>query len=382
MRIGISAPFLGKRHSGIATYTENLAQCVRGLECELVLYSAADAFSASPGVVLRPTAPFLQAGAGSASSFARFGWTQAVLRRHLKRDLVRLLICPSVEGLLNPPVPQVIAIHDLIPLFYREENPRQYHFYKRLLPAIIRRSCLVLTISEHTKDDIIRLYGVPADRVVVAMSGIDLFATEEDPEGTERAPERYFIYVGTFAPRKNLATVVRAFAEVAKSVPERLVVVAYPDKWQPSLEALASNLGVLSRIEFLHHVRPRRLGELYKNATAAILLSEYEGFGLPPVQAMALGTPALVSDRSSLAEVTRGGAIQVPCKDVRAAAEAMWLLSQDREFRKRYSEMGRRKATEYEAPRCAERLRSALQPLVEGLRTMRQTGRHLQVASG
>lgn len=364
MRIGVNASFMVARYSGIATFTETLVECLRG-DHAVVVYSADPRFDDLQGVVVRRSPASLQIGSGGASSLKRLLWMQTTLSKWLVADDVDLFFSPSVEALLRPPVPQTIVVHDLLPLFYREENPRQYYYYKYILPMVLRASECVISVSEHTRQDLIRLYGVNPERVVVSAAGLREESGEEAEAVREAEKTPYFLFVGTYSPRKNLDTVLRAFAEVAESVPERLIVVAYPDRWESSIRQLALNLNVETRVTFRFAVPNGTLAALYRNATALLLLSEYEGFGLPPIEAMAVGTPAVVSDSTSLAEVTGSGAIQVRCRDVKGVAQAMRDLSANQNYRRSIGEAGKRVAAKYSRHATIARLNAVLQSTLQ-----------------
>lgn len=363
MRIAINATFRGERQNGIARFTDRLVECLQLTGHQLVIYSPTNIFRQSRGIEARNTPRSLATDAGPLASFRRFAWMQTIFPGKLRSDNVDLLICPSVEGLLKPRIPQVLTVHDLIPLFYKEENPILHHYYRFVLPRLICRSELVIAVSEYTKRDLVTHYALAPEKIRVATSGIDVVVASPKSDKFW-ASSRYFLYVGNFAPRKNVATVLRAFALIAHEVPERLVLVAYPDRWQAEIMNLADNLGIAEKLVVKSGVSGEELTALYRNATALISLSEYEGFGLPPLEAMSLGTPAIVSNCTSLAEVTYGGAIQTGPKDVTATADTMRKLSQDIEFRRRYSCLGRLHATSFDQSRCLQALKSALQPVM------------------
>ena len=152
------------------------------------------------------------------------------------------------------------------------------------------------------KSDLIDRYNLPPEKVSVVYNGLrpELFDTDADSRPACLDADRYFLFVGTFAPRKNLQTVVRAFARIHTDVPERLVVVAYPDERQETIRELARSLKVLDKMAFCSGLTNAELAYLYRHATGLLLLSEYEGFGYPPLEAMATKTPAIVSDSTSL----------------------------------------------------------------------------------
>jgi glycosyltransferase involved in cell wall biosynthesis len=241
-----------------------------------------------------------------------------------------------------------------------------------VLPHVLRSSLRTLVVSQHTRADVIQQYGLEPDRVDVVYNSLreELFDSSAGtkPEGLGASP--YFLFVGTFAPRKNLETVVRAFARAHCEIPEKLVVVAYADRWQESIRRLAQELGVLEKIVFYSGLKNTELKYLYRNATALFLLSEYEGFGYPPLEAMASGTPAIVSDSTSLAEVVGDAGILARHRDVDAAALAMRRLSSDSGYRDTFRNKGKLRASQFTWANSMEQMRQML------VRPLRQSSLH------
>ena len=361
MRLAINATFASERHNGITTFVDGIVERLGGHGHELFVYTSAERYAKFEGVTLRKTPANLVFDGGGANNFRRFAWTQAVLPSKLKRDRVDLFFSP-VEGILRSPVPQVVAVHDLIPLFYPAECPRLHHYYKRILPFILKGCVRTVAPSQHTKSDLIDRYSLPADKVSVVYYGLrqELFDAQSDSRPACVDCERYFLFVGTFAPRKNLETIVRAFARIHAEVPETLVVVAYPDQRQESIRELARSLDVLDKIAFCSGVSNAELAYLYRNATGLLLLSEYEGFGYPPLEAMATSTPAIVSDSTSLAEVVGDAGITGGCRDFDAAAAAMRRLSTERLYRELLGKNGQVRARQFTWSNSAKQLSDAL----------------------
>ncbi len=361
MRIGVNATFASARHNGTTTFLDGLLRCLREQGHEVLVYSSSQRYAELEGVTLRSTPESLADGSGSAT-LRRFAWMQAMLPARLKRDRVDLFFAPNVEALVSPPVSQVVTVHDLIPLFYPQEAPRLNQYYKRVLPRVLRNSIRTVAVSQHTRQDVIQQYGIDPDRVTVVYNSLrdELFDPTFGQEPSDFKAERYFLFVGTFAPRKNLETVIRAFARVHDRLPEKLIVVAYPDRWQKSVEQLALELGVLAKINCYSGLKNAELTFLYRNATALLLLSKYEGFGYPPLEAMAGGTPAVVSDSTSLAEVVGEAGIRVAYHDVAAAADAMVRLSQDTDQRNTFRHRGRLRARQFTWANSMEQVRQSL----------------------
>ncbi len=281
----------------------------------------------------------------------RLLWSNAVLPHRLRQDRADLIISPNVEGLFWCPIPQIIVVHDLIPLFYPQEAPRLHIYYKSALPRLLRRASAIIAVSEYTRSDLVREFGLEPETVAVAYNGLrpDLIDSTGDrrPEGLR--VERYFLFVGTFAPRKNLHTVIQALARTRYQIPEALVVVAYLDQWKPSILQLIKEYELSDRISILGGLGDGEMNYLYRHATALFLLSEYEGFGYPPLEAMLTGTPAVVSDSTSLKEIAGDAALTVNAHDVEAAAAAMIRLSQDEEYRCKLQHAGIERARKFMA---------------------------------
>ena len=361
MRLAINATFASERHNGITTFVDGIVERLGSHGHELFVYTSAERYAKFDNVTLRKTPANLVFDGGGLNNFRRFAWTQAVLPSRLKRDRVDLFFSP-VEGILRSPVPQVVAVHDLIPLFYPAECPRLHHYYKRVLPYILKGSARTVAPSQHTKSDLVERYKLPADKVSVVSYGLrqDLFDAESDSRPACVDSERYFLFVGTFAPRKNLETVVRAFARIHPEVPEKLVVVAYPDQRQELIRELARSVGVLDKISFCSGLTNSELAYLYRHATGLLLLSEYEGFGYPPLEAMATSTPAIVSDSTSLAEVVGDAGITGGCRDFDAAAAAMRRLSTEKLYRELLGKNGQARARQFTWSNSAKQLSDAL----------------------
>jgi glycosyltransferase involved in cell wall biosynthesis len=361
MRLAINATTVSKLHNGITTFVDGIVQYLGSHGHELLVYTSAERYANLAGVTLRRTPEALAFNGSAANNFRRFAWTQAVLPSRLKRDRVDLFFSP-VEGLLHSPVPQVVAVHDLIPLFYPVECPRLHHYYKRVLPYILKGSARAVVPSQHTKSDLIDRYNLPEDKVSVVYYGLraELFDADADSRPACLEAARFFLFVGSFAPRKNLETVVRAFATIHAEVPERLVVVAYPDERQQTIRELAKSLNVLDKLAFCSGLSNSELAYLYRHATGLLLLSEYEGFGYPPLEAMATRTPAIVSDSTSLAEVVGDAGITGACRDFEAAAAAMRRLSREQLYRELLGKTGEARARQFTWLNTAKQLSDAL----------------------
>lgn len=366
MRLAVNALFLSEKHSGFASYVRGMIPFLAAPHDgdEMLLYSALPGWvSSCPSILWKRSPVFLQDKYGTAGHMARFFWMQTILPLLLLKEKAEVFFSPVTEGMIRPTARQVVVVHDLIPLFYPEECPRLSIFYRRILPLVLSNTSIVIADSFQTKRDLVRCFRMPEEKVAVVYCGLDPLYFSSEPG--ECPPEfnslDYFLFVGTYAPRKNLATVVRAFARIHRELPHELVIVAYRDRFTREILLLARDLGVLSKLRFFSGLPSRQLLYLYRNATALLLLSEYEGFGYPPLEAMACHTPAIVSDATSLAEITGGVSICLPPNDVAGVASAMQDLAEHPDRRRALGERSAGYAGKFAWEDAAQSIREIIQ---------------------
>ncbi len=264
--------------------------------------------------------------------------------------------------LVPGPYTKVMTIHDLTPLILKSHTLRNrlaHRFYVRVLA---HRADRVLTDSEHTRLDVIRLLGVNPDRVrAVPLAADESFRPVRDEERLQNLRERYslpdkfLLCLGTIEPRKNLARVLEAFGAIAGAFPECALAVAGAQGWgNVGLPQRAAELGFGPRVRFLGHVPEDDLAALYSAATAFVYPSLYEGFGLPPLEAMQCGCPVITSNVSSLPEVAGDAALLVDPNSVEAIAGAMYDVLSNPSLRCQMQEKGLRQAGHFSWRRCAE----------------------------
>jgi glycosyltransferase involved in cell wall biosynthesis len=259
------------------------------------------------------------------------------------------------------PVPFVFTLFDLIHLHVPEESGAGKRLYYRLhVKPAVRRARAVLTGSEYSRAQIAEWSGVDPERVVVigAAAG-DAFT----PEGeVHHAGFPYLLYVGNYKPHKNLARLVRAFAGLRHDTSLRLVLAGPAE---PELLGLAQTVGVADRLVFLAQVPDERLPALYRGAVALVFPSLHEGFGLPPLEAMACGTPVVSSTATSLPEVVGAAAVAVDPFDVESIAAGIDAVVGDERLRRELSARGLEQAARFSWDETARRTLQALHRKVQ-----------------
>ena len=227
-------------------------------------------------------------------------------------------------------------IHDLIPLVHPEFTPkalktRFFSVYRALMHEIALRTDAVATGSESAKRDIVRLLGIPEDRIAVAPDGVDGRYGPGGEKPSARGGPKTVLYVGRSDPYKNLPGLVAVFARLVREegVDARLRIVGPPDARYPEAGETARRLGVVDRVERAGYLDDAGLVQAYRDADVLALLSRYEGFGLPVAEAMACGTPVVCSNAASLPEVAGNAARLVAPDDVAGAAAALKAVLTD-----------------------------------------------------
>jgi glycosyltransferase involved in cell wall biosynthesis len=260
--------------------------------------------------------------------------------------LGRLDIFHSPDFVL-PPVARatkVLTIHDLSFLRVPEcADPRLRWYLGQVVPRSVRRADYLLADSESTRRDLIELLGVPPERAQVIYGGVDpTFAPVEDKAALQAIRERYalgrpfILAVGTLEPRKNYPNLIRAFAQARERahLPHVLLIVGKKGWVYEPIFAAVEELGLQDVVLFPGFVPDAELPALYSAADLLATPSFYEGFGLPPLEAMACGTPVVVADVSSLPEVVGDAGLRVDPHNVDALAEAILSLIQDSALRR------------------------------------------------
>lgn len=266
-----------------------------------------------------------------------------------------------------PGARNVYTLHDLVPLRLPYTTADKKRAYYRLCHRIAREADHILTVSEASRTDLINILGVSEDRVsnlyqasdiASTLSGVDEAYITRYVEGLLNTGLReYFLYFGAIEPKKNVARLLEAY--LASSAKSRLVIVGGPG-WggEQDVKLLKSlvSLDAGKRIIWLGYLPRDMLAMLIAGARATIFPSLYEGFGLPVLESMALGTPVITSTTSSLPEVAGDAALLVDPYDVQAIARAILRMDESEELRAELAQRGRVQAEIFSAAAYAKRL--------------------------
>jgi len=269
-----------------------------------------------------------------------------------------------------PPVgacPHVVTVHDIsydiYPGFF---SPRDRWMLKTLVPLTMRRAAAIITVSQHAKAEIMARYGLPADKISVTYEAAgEQFQPVADPAARLAVRQRlglpahapYFLALGNLQPRKNIGRLIEAFA-LARQAPELAatrLVIAGKALWRESeIYAAVQQAGLMDVVHFPGYVEDADLPALYSDALAFVYPSLYEGFGLPPLEAMACGAPVICSNAASLPEVVGDAALTMNPTDVGALANALRQVAAAPALRAQLSQQGKARAAQFTWRRCAQ----------------------------
>jgi glycosyltransferase involved in cell wall biosynthesis len=269
-----------------------------------------------------------------------------------------------------PPVRRaktLVTVHDLSFIRYpqcADANLRAY--LNKVVPRSVYRADLVLADSQSTKDDLVELLGVDASRIEVVYPGVEeRFRPIEDQAHLQGVRERYslpprfILGLGTLQPRKNFIHLIEAFADLRFAICDLHLVIAGGKGWlYEEIFATVEQLGLEEKVIFPGFVADEHLPAIYNLADLFVFPSLYEGFGLPPLEALACGTPVITSDASSLPEVVGEAGLMVEATDVEALAEAMKQALGDAALREGMIVKGMKQAKKFTWEKTAAKLLS------------------------
>ncbi|HMP40796.1 MAG TPA: glycosyltransferase family 1 protein [Roseiflexaceae bacterium] len=352
MRIAIDARFSADHFPGIGRYIYNLVRslaAVANADQLLVLYHAARTphrldmtALAGPNVTLVPVAvsPFSIAAQ----------WSIPLLLRRLRIDLFHApyYLMPYI----GMPCPLVVTLYDVIPRLFPHEIPPQTRLAVDLLQRLaIRRAVRIITISQSAAAGLRALYGIAAERISVTPLAADPRFAAPDAAAVAALRQRYALpphfalSLSSNKPHKNLETLIEAWQPIGARLP--LLIAGQRDPRYDAAERRATALGIGDAVRFIGEIAEAALPVLYGAATLFLFPSLYEGFGLPPLEAMACGTPVICGNHSSLPEVVGDAAHLVDVRDSAAISHAAARILADPAYARALREAGIRRAASF-----------------------------------
>jgi len=343
--------FLGRRPTGIGVVARDLVNALDPAEVPLLDPLAGE----RPGSL--PIPDTLGPDNGRAGHLRRLLWTQNQLPRLLRSSGAPLLLSPLPEAPLLRGVRSVVLAHDLLPLRHPQLSPLlAYHL--AYVPLVLHRAVRVLCNSEATARELHGRLGVPSRRLLPIRLGFDPGLLR--PLGLQRQP--FFLVLGRHDPHKNLARLLRAFA--ALNDPDgqlRLKLVGPQDRrYTPRLQDLAAELGIAHRCDWLAWVSDAERLQLLNRCRALVLVSLWEGFGLPALEGLACGAPVIAARAGALPEVVGEAGLLVDPRDCGEIGAALQAVGENAGLAAQLSAAGPARAAGFRWSDTAEQVRQLL----------------------
>jgi len=359
MRVGITAEALNNNGSGIKTYSyylikklneiENLDICLIGYENDTTFPSLNKILISNPFSFISKLYlwhPYL---------------TLKLNSKKYNLDIVHSLNTGPSFFKLNKQK-YVITVHDLIPLVFPQTRPyRVFLIYKYLLPRTLRKADKIIAVSNSTKSDLIKFFNLPSEKIEVIYEAADerfKVLIDDDVRDIKQKYNLTFpfiLYVSGLAPHKNLITLIKAFHKVKPKGIDHKLVITGKKRWKykeifDSIDALHLQDDVI----FTGYVPDEDLPGLYNAADLFVYPSLYEGFGLPPLEAMACGCPVIVSNTSSLSEVVGDSGILFDPYDVEELADCILNVLKNIKFKEKMIKKGLSRAKLFSWEKCTK----------------------------
>jgi len=314
MKLICNLSMLGSRPTGLGVYSEN---CVSGLANRFELNLIAGTGALPRGNVLVKAPETVTIGGGKCAAIRRQLWM-----RSLRIPPDSLVYSPTHHGLPHQ-AGQIITVHDLICLRFPAQHRSQYLFFRFGLPRLLKKCRAVFTVSETTRQDVAATYGYPLERIYIVPNGVD--STKFTPDPLAKPAASFLLMVGARYRHKNVDEVLNMAQFWRQDY--RLVVTSCGGSYRRTLEQKVSGLGLTDRVEFKDYLSGNELLRLYQGASALLYPSLWEGFGIPPLEALACGTPVIASDIPVLREVLGEAAWFVKSGDSQSWTEAIQSLA-------------------------------------------------------
>lgn len=300
--------------------------------------------------------------------FLYIWWFNLSVKKMLKEEQPDIFLSPDGFLCLGADVPQLPVIHDLNFEHYPEDLPFWYRwYYRKYFPRFAKKARRILTVSEYSKQDIVKTYGVDADKIDVAWNGVNevfkpISAEEQEDIKAEYADGKpYFLYVGAIHPRKNVGRLLQAFDQL--DGPEQLLIAGEPFWWSGEMKRTYEGMSRKKEVIFTGRMEQHTLAQVVASATALCYVSYFEGFGIPVVEAMRCGTPVLAAKATSLPEVGGDAALYCDPFDVASIADGMKQIC-DEERRSSLSAKGMERANKFDWQNTADGMWASIQKCI------------------
>lgn len=301
--------------------------------------------------------PWIVEGPRRSNPIGTLSWLTRGARNSITERKPDVLHCPSFVAPWSTDVPVLITVHDAAGSRYPTDHPLEWRVYVRfLMPPRLRSAARIITGSEFARRELIDVYALDPSRVVVIPYGLDRQFLTYQPDLAGLNGPAVILFPGAPIGRKNLDVVLLSMSEAPSASAlssAHLHISGAREEDFPQYSGTIRSLGLKGRVRWLGNVPFKDLPSVFARAAVIVYPSLYEGFGFPPLEAMAVGTPVVASNRGSLPEVLGEAALVVDPTDVRALTQALEAVLTNDDLRRRLREKGSARAHSYTWEECA-----------------------------
>ena len=369
MKVLINGLQVNDKNSGVQYYTKHLYECIKEIQdstIETHLYqriskpsSQFSIFRFYPSRLLLRWTPIYLLLSLFNGRLQRIIKENFYLPFYIKQNSFDLFHSPNYVLPLFLKSPSVITVHDLITFNFPRLCQRESVLYFRLfLPRSIKKADKIITVSEKTKNDIINRFKVPEDKISIIHLGLStVFRRTRNTNLLLKygITNKYILFVGNIEPKKNLVRLLKAYYEVVctKNITHQLVIAGKKAWKYKEVFRTVHSLKLQNKVIFTGYFPEKDLPALYSMADLFVFPSIYEGFGIPPLEAMACEIPVLASNTGALPEITGGNCLMVDPYNVNDIADGIHHLLTNENLRKEYIKKGKKWVEQYTWDRAA-----------------------------
>ncbi len=344
-KILINATYASERPTGIGVFTSelisNLVKINPDLFHVLCSYDFVKGYEKKK-ILNRKFASDL----GPKGHLNRIMWSQTGLAYEYFRSDCNLLFStlPEAPVIIKN---KIVVVHDIIPVKFKDIKTKMRYNFKYVVPNVLKTAKYLVFDSEFTRNDVYEYYklrNIPSSVIQLGYNKELFHPVEKGYIKKKYGYDNYFFYVGDIRPYKNLENSIRAFAKADLDDVIFIIAGKRDERYFPALTRTVADLSLGNRVVFVDYIAGDELPHFYGNALALFFPSLYEGFGLPPLEAMAMGTPVITTRMASLPEVCGDAAVYVNPDDIEAMAGALKEIATNNTQRKTYSEKSLQRA--------------------------------------
>jgi hypothetical protein len=292
-------------------------------------------------------------------------WDQVLLPLNIAKEKIDVFLTPYIKAPFFLPSNMILIINDLIPLLFPEEFGLFKRLYFRFMSGrSARRAKRIITISENSKDDIVKFFRLLADKIMVVHLGVEERFRSPDIRKEEirrkyALPQKFILYVGNLSPHKNVQGLIKSYAALPSDMREKyklVMGVSKSDKYFSHIGKVIREMELIQDVVFTGFIEEKDLPAVYNMGSLFAFPSFYEGFGLPPLEAMACGCPVVSSNTSSMPEVLGDAALFFNPYHVEEMSLAIKQMLEDDNLRNKFRQKGLERAKFFTFEKMANRI--------------------------